>query len=150
MRAEKTTFAAARWTNGPACAVPIQPDFSDSRPPRDRFELAEDCAAFGAYVLEQPADTRQIATAAGSLELAKGVGENSGAYSPRARLERVRRALDLLGIAVLDRPLQVRESSGTVLHERLEKNCEHFFDAAFAQVRAETLDIYSWVHGRDD
>jgi Leu/Phe-tRNA-protein transferase len=92
----------------------------------------------------------EVAASGCRLDFAKAIGENSCADSSRARLERVCRALDRLGVSFLDCQLESLEASGTILRERIEENCQHLLNAAFTKVRSEALDIYAWRRPRDN
>jgi hypothetical protein len=58
-----------------------------------------------------------------------------------ARLERVRRSLDCLGITVLHSLLERRETGGRIVREGGKQDAKHLFHAAFGQFRAKALDI---------
>lgn len=48
-----------------------------------------------------------------------------------------------LALPVLDCPLKGLETCGTILHERIKENCQHFLHAAFTQICPEALDVYT-------
>jgi len=72
----------------------------------------------------------------------KRVGEKSRADGTGARFERMGSALDRLGISLLNGLLECREPSGAILHERCEQSADHLFDASFAKVTAEPLQVH--------
>jgi hypothetical protein len=111
---------------------------------RHLAELAYNFQAFGADAFEQPSDGCEAAATAGGLDLSEAIGENRGADSARAGLERVCRALDRFGISFVDRLLQCREAPGTILNKSVEENSQHLLYATFAKVSAEALNVYVW------
>ena len=82
----------------------------------------------------------------GRLERSKCIGEKGRANSTGAGFDRVCSALDGLGISLLNGLLERSEASWAILHERFEQSADHLFDASFAEVSPEALQINVGVH----